>query len=59
MSIGLVKVENAEDYGIVETKGKKVVKIYEKMKKPFSNVINAGIYHFNKKILCILGICWT
>jgi len=50
MSIGLVKVENAEDYGIVETKGKKVVKIYEKMKKPFSNVINAGIYHFNKKI---------
>lgn len=50
MSIGLVKVENAEDYGIVETKGKKVVKIYEKMEKPFSNVINAGIYHFNKKI---------
>jgi bifunctional UDP-N-acetylglucosamine pyrophosphorylase/glucosamine-1-phosphate N-acetyltransferase len=49
-SLGLVKVENAEEYGIVETKGKKVIKIYEKMDEPFSNVINAGIYHFNKKI---------
>jgi len=49
-SIGLFKIENAEEYGIVETKDKKVVKIYEKMEKPFSNVINAGIYHFNKKI---------
>lgn len=49
-SIGLFKIENAEEYGIVETKGKKVVKIYEKMQTPFSNIINAGIYHFNKKI---------
>jgi len=49
-NIGLVKVENAEDYGIVETKGKKIVKIYEKTEEPFSNVINAGIYHFSKKI---------
>jgi len=49
-SMGLLKIENAEEYGIVETKGKKVVKIYEKMQDPFSNVINAGIYHFNKKI---------
>lgn len=49
-SMGLYKVENAEEYGIVETDGKKVVKIYEKMEKPFSNIINSGIYHFNKKI---------
>jgi len=49
-SIGLFKIEHAEEYGIVEIKGKKVIKIYEKMQKPFSNVINAGIYHFNKKI---------
>jgi bifunctional UDP-N-acetylglucosamine pyrophosphorylase/glucosamine-1-phosphate N-acetyltransferase len=45
-----VEVENAGEYGIVELNGKKVVKIYEKMEEPLSNVINAGIYHFNKKI---------
>jgi len=49
-SMGLYKIENAEEYGIVEIKGKKIVKIYEKMQDPFSNDINAGIYHFNKKI---------
>jgi len=49
-SIGLVKVENAQDYGIVKTKGKNIVKIYEKMEEPFSNLINAGIYNFNKNI---------
>ena len=50
MSLGLVNVEEASDYGIVDNKGKKVVKIYEKMKKPFSNVINAGVYHFDENI---------
>ena len=49
-SIGLFKIKNAEEYGIVETKGKNVIRIYEKMEKPLSNVINAGIYHFDKKI---------
>lgn len=48
--MGLVEVENAKDYGIVEIKEKQIVKIYEKIEIPFSNVINAGIYHFNKKI---------
>jgi UDP-N-acetylglucosamine diphosphorylase/glucosamine-1-phosphate N-acetyltransferase len=48
--IGLVKIDNATEYGIVELKGKHVVKIYEKMEHPLSNVINAGIYHFNKHI---------
>ncbi len=48
--MGLLNVQNSEDYGIVEINGKKVIKIYEKMEKPFSNVINAGIYNFNKNI---------
>ncbi len=48
--IGLVKIENATEYGIVELKKNHVVKIYEKMEHPVSNVINAGIYHFNKHI---------
>ena len=50
ISIGLVKVRNPKEYGIVEMKEAKVIKIHEKMEKPFSNIINAGIYHFNKKI---------
>jgi bifunctional UDP-N-acetylglucosamine pyrophosphorylase/glucosamine-1-phosphate N-acetyltransferase len=49
-SMGLIKIENAEDYGIVEINGNKIIKIYEKMQKPFTNVINAGIYHYNKNI---------
>ncbi len=49
-SIGIFKIENADEYGIVETKGKRLVKIYEKMPNPFMDIINAGIYHFNREI---------
>lgn len=49
-SMGIINVENAKDYGVVETKDKRIIKIYEKMENPFTNIINAGIYHFNKKI---------
>ena len=49
-SIGLVEVDNPRSYGIVETKGKHVLKIYEKLEQPFSNIINAGIYHFTHTI---------
>lgn len=48
--IGLVKIDNATEYGIVELKGKHVMKIHEKMDHPISNIINAGMYHFNKQI---------
>jgi len=52
--IGLVKIDKATEYGIVELKGKHVTKINEKMEYPSSNIINAGIYHFNKYIFdCI------
>lgn len=50
MSIGLIEVDNAKEYGIVEMRGNKIIKIYEKMEEPFSNLINAGIYHFNEEI---------
>ena len=50
MSMGLVKVENAKEYGIVKLEGKRIVQIYEKMENPISNVINAGIYHFDSNI---------
>jgi len=53
-SMGLFKIEDAKEYGIVETKNNKVVKIFEKMEEPFTNIINAGIYHFDKKIFDII-----
>ena len=34
----------------MELKGKKVIKIHEKMEQPSSDIINAGVYHFNKSI---------
>ena len=50
MKIGLVKIDNPKEYGVVELTGKRVIKIFEKMEHPVSDIINAGIYHFNKKI---------
>ena len=50
MSMGLVEVENAKEYGIVKLEEKRIVQIYEKMRNPISNVINAGIYHFDSNI---------
>ncbi|RLF43352.1 MAG: glucose-1-phosphate thymidylyltransferase [Thermoplasmata archaeon] len=49
-SMGVVNVENPEQYGVVEIQGDKVVKIREKEKFAQSNLINAGIYHFDKDI---------
>jgi len=48
--MGVINVENAKDYGTVELKDKNVLKIHEKMEIPLTNTINAGIYHFDKKI---------
>jgi bifunctional UDP-N-acetylglucosamine pyrophosphorylase/glucosamine-1-phosphate N-acetyltransferase len=50
VKIGLIHLENPTEYGIVELKGNHLVKIYEKMEQPFTNMVNAGIYHFNDSI---------
>ncbi len=50
ISIGLTEVEDAKEYGVAELDNKKLVRIHEKMEKPFSNIINAGIYHFDKSV---------
>ena len=50
-SIGVTRVEDAREYGVVELdKNNKIIGIHEKMSKPISNIINAGLYHFDKKI---------
>ncbi len=48
--IGICETKNAKEYGIVEVENKKLKKIHEKMEEPLSNMVNAGVYHFNKKI---------
>ncbi|MBS3802262.1 MAG: NTP transferase domain-containing protein, partial [Candidatus Thermoplasmatota archaeon] len=53
-SIGLYLVDNPTEYGIVETRNDNLVKIHEKMKDPFTNLINAGIYHFDKSLFTAL-----
>ena len=50
VSIGLVEVENPEEYGVVKIKEGNIIAIYEKMNQPISKLINAGIYHFTKDI---------
>lgn len=49
-SIGITEVDDATAYGAVELDGKKVVRIHEKMEKSISNIINTGLYHFDKNI---------
>jgi len=49
-SMGVVTVENPGQYGMVEISGDKVVKIREKEKIAQNNLVNAGIYHFDKDI---------
>lgn len=50
MCMGLTKVDKPDEYGVVEIEEDRVVKIFEKMDKPFNNVVNAGIYRFDKNI---------
>ncbi len=48
--MGLYRVNTPKEYGIVDVKDGDVVKVYEKMGDPFTNIINGGMYHFDKKI---------
>jgi len=49
-SMGVVTVENPEQYGVVEIEKDKIVRIREKKRGVKSNLVNAGIYHFDKDI---------
>ena len=49
-SMGVVAVENPEQYGVIEIEEDKIVKIREKERDVQGNLINAGIYHFDKDI---------
>ena len=49
-SMGVVTVENPEQYGVVEIEKDKIVRIREKERGAKSNLVNAGIYHFDEDI---------
>ncbi len=44
------EVDNPARYGVVTVEGESLTEIIEKPEKPLSNVINTGIYSFNKEI---------
>jgi len=51
MVICVKEVPNPQDFGVVEIKDGKIVRILEKPEKPPTNLINAGVYYFKKEIL--------
>jgi UDP-N-acetylglucosamine diphosphorylase/glucosamine-1-phosphate N-acetyltransferase len=48
--ITVKEVDNPSEFGVIETEGKKVVRIIEKPDVPPTNLANAGIYLFNESI---------
>jgi len=46
----LARVPHPEQFGVVELKGKKVLRLVEKPKKPKSNLALVGVYMFDKNI---------
>jgi len=46
----LARVPHPEQFGVVELKGKKVVRLVEKPKKPKSDLALVGVYMFDKSI---------
>jgi len=50
ITMGTKKVDNPNEYGVVELQNDNIVKIHEKIKKPPTNLINTGIYSFDQTI---------
>lgn len=44
------KVENPQEFGVIEVQGDRVTRVVEKSKSPPSNLANAGIYVFEPEI---------
>jgi bifunctional UDP-N-acetylglucosamine pyrophosphorylase/glucosamine-1-phosphate N-acetyltransferase len=54
-TMGLIEVEGATDVGVVEVGGNKVMRIHEKVKKPPTNLVNAGIYCLTSEIFSAIS----
>jgi bifunctional UDP-N-acetylglucosamine pyrophosphorylase/glucosamine-1-phosphate N-acetyltransferase len=55
ITLGVIEVENPEDYGVVETEGGRITEIHEKMRVPISNLVNAGVYALDESIFGVLS----
>jgi bifunctional UDP-N-acetylglucosamine pyrophosphorylase/glucosamine-1-phosphate N-acetyltransferase len=51
MVVSVKEVKNPQDFGVVEIRDEKVVRILEKPEMPPNNLINAGVYYFKKEVL--------
>lgn len=49
-TVGLVKVQNPQAYGVARIKGDKIAEFIEKPKNPPSSYINSGLYVLNPEI---------
>ena len=49
-TLGIIKVDDTRDLGVVELSQGKVAHIYEKTEKPPSHMVNAGVYLFTPEI---------
>lgn len=49
-TMSLFEVDNPEELGTVEVKGDSVKRIHEKVKRPPSNLANAGVYLFDTEV---------
>jgi bifunctional UDP-N-acetylglucosamine pyrophosphorylase/glucosamine-1-phosphate N-acetyltransferase len=54
-TMSLVEVEDIEGLGLVEISKDKVAHIYEKVRKPPSNLANAGLYLFTQEIFAVIS----
>ena len=50
ITVGSVEMEGATDVGVLEVKEGKVVRIHEKVKRPPTKLVNAGIYLLTSEI---------
>ena len=54
-TMGLVKKQDAVGLGVVEVKYNKIVRIYEKMEKPPTQLVNTGIYLLTSEIFSAIS----
>jgi UDP-N-acetylglucosamine diphosphorylase/glucosamine-1-phosphate N-acetyltransferase len=54
-TLGIFQVEDTRGLGVVEVDGGRVVRIYEKVARPASHLVNAGLYLFTPDIFDALS----
>jgi UDP-N-acetylglucosamine diphosphorylase/glucosamine-1-phosphate N-acetyltransferase len=54
-TLGIFQAEDTQGLGVVEVDGERVVRIYEKVAKPTSHLVNAGLYLFTPDIFDALS----